>query len=121
MVVPFSFKHSTNVTDEDTIDLKISENTDENRPAGQVKIVLKNGPDITWWKGISIGQTEMLACQDDRRGPNSAYFTAANVETALLEKAKTFGAHTAMYNLMVDGSMKLDASKVYEFTWIKDY
>ncbi len=121
MVVAFSFKNGRNVTDEDTIDLKISDNTEPDRPIGQVKVILRNGPDVTWWKGLTSGQWEILSCQDGRHGPTSHYLPEADVKQALFGKAKMFGAHAPMYNLMVDGSMKLDPSKVYEFTWIKDF
>jgi len=113
------FVEGENRTSEDTIHLGIKE-TD----GTQVTISLIADSKITWWKGVNSGQWEMLSTQDDRIGPNIGNYPLHYLQhdngkpKAKLSKAKAFGVHTEMYDLMVKGGFKQGYH--YTFKWLKD-
>jgi hypothetical protein len=91
-----------------------------------VEFGLSTEPHVTWWKGIraytrdghDIGQ---IAMQDDDHGPRWMRVHVSHLAGGRLEieKAKAFGVHTGMYELLFD-AMPLGGGTRYTFHWHRD-
>ncbi len=75
---------------------------------------------VTWWKGIQTGPIVLCQAQDNQQ-ESSAQISVSdfNANGLQLFKAKTFGAHTQMYNVS-DATQKMSGGNAYIFTWKKD-
>jgi hypothetical protein len=92
-------------------------------PAGldpdRVGIALKlNG--VTWWKGIQAGPIVLCQCQDSQNYISTTTALSDLQGNGLqFWKAKLFGVHTQMYNL-VDVGSTLQGGRSYVFEWQSD-
>lgn len=86
---------------------------------GQISIQLKLSG-VTWWKGIQSGPIVLCQAQDNQQS-SSAQLSVDdfNAHGLQLWKAKTFGIHTEMYNV-VDATQAMSGGNSYIFIWTKD-
>jgi hypothetical protein len=89
-------------------------------PPSQIKIELKLGPDIKWWKGVQSGAIVLCQCQDSQNDASTtvAYSDFSN-QTFDLWKAKAFGVHTLMYTV-TDALEHMKGGHHYLFEWLQD-
>lgn len=75
---------------------------------------------VTWWKGLQSGEIVLCQAQDSQTFISTQLsvddFKAHGLQ---LWKAKTFGVHTQMYNV-VDASDQIAGGQSYLFTWSRD-
>jgi len=101
--------------DGDIVTLIVSDASDPNTVF--VSLVLQG---VTWWKGIQSNSTVLCQCQDTQIN-SSASLPASQVQSDGLQlwKAKTFGVHTQMYNIVNPRSWA-NGGKIYTFIWQRD-
>ncbi len=103
--------------DGDKIAVQVTENA---CPESSIKIGLRLGPGITWWKGIQLDEIVVVQCQDTQNESVSAVgYSEFKHRNLNFWKAKTFGAHTPMYTV-VDAKDNMEAGNQYLFEWLKD-
>lgn len=86
---------------------------------GQISIQLKLSG-VTWWKGIQTGPIVLCQAQDNQQSSSAQVSVSDfNAHGLQLWKAKTFGVHTEMYNV-VDATQKMSGGNSYIFIWTKD-
>jgi hypothetical protein len=75
---------------------------------------------VTWWKGLQSDDVVLCQCQDDQN-VNSTQLAVDTLKAKGLQlwKAKTFGVHTAMYNI-TDAKDTMSGGQSYLFTWSRD-
>jgi len=71
----------------------------------EVEIVLKSASNVTWWKEIKAFDLQgatlgWVQTQDGAHGPVSMRFDAQAVDSIVFGKAKAFGVHTGMYQVI---------------------
>ncbi|CAM5236200.1 hypothetical protein GCM10010329_61590 [Streptomyces spiroverticillatus] len=86
---------------------------------GQISIQLRLSG-VTWWKGIQTGPIVLCQAQDNQQSSSAQVSVSDfNAHGLQLWKAKTFGVHTEMYNV-VDATEKMSGGNAYIFIWTKD-
>jgi hypothetical protein len=91
-----------------------------------VEFGLSTDPHITWWKGIRAYTRDghdigLIAMQDADHGPRwmRVRFAALAGGRLEIEKAKAFGVHTGMYELLFD-EMPHGGGTRFTFGWHRD-
>lgn len=86
---------------------------------GVIEIQLKLAG-VTWWKGIQSGPIVLCQAQDNQTS-SSAQVSVSDFKANGLQlwKAKTFGVHTQMYNV-IDAAQQMSGGHSYAFIWEKD-
>lgn len=90
--------------------------------SSEVEIVLKSASSVTWWKEIKAfdakgGTLGWIQTQDEAHGPVSMRFGAGIVDSIVFGKAKAFGVHTGMYQVLDVWSKR---GKRLTFEWRND-
>ncbi len=87
--------------------------------SGVIKIQLKLAG-VSWWKGIQSGPIVLCQAQDNQTS-SAAQFSVSDFRAHGLQlwKAKTFGVHTQMYNV-VDATQQMSGGHTYVFVWERD-
>ncbi|MEO3807557.1 hypothetical protein ABGB17_00995 [Sphaerisporangium sp. B11E5] len=92
----------------------------------QVQFVLRTPPSVTWWKGIrlvdqSSGKTLASDFTQDAKHRTTVLTAGKNAVTKgvyiVFSKAKTFGAHTDMYTVVIPTA---DLGYRIDLDWLKD-
>jgi hypothetical protein len=75
---------------------------------------------VTWWKGLQSGDIVLCQAQDSQNFI-STQLSVSDFKSGGLQlwKAKTFGVHTQMYNV-VDATDQIAGGQSYLFTWSRD-
>jgi hypothetical protein len=107
----FIFGEGDNDMGEDTIRMTTNYTGD-----GKVTLTLTQDKG-KWWKGITSGQWEMHAVQDDRTYSSGKYDESYINNLGFgFSKGKLFGVHTWMYGI----KNKFQADYEYVFHWERD-